>query len=158
MINLIRIDDRLIHGQVMAVWVRALGATHIVVADDETAGDEFARDILHLAVPAHLSLNVDPVETAGGRLAERAGDATRTLVLLKSVESAVRLRAAFAYAELNVGGVGMAPGRRLVWRSIALSPPELDSLRRLQAQGVRVAFQMIPADPRKPLDDIAPAR
>lgn len=149
MIALIRIDDRLAHGQVMAVWARALNIDHLLIADDETAGDAFARQVMQLAMPRGMTLVIDTVAGAGSRLASAARDNHRWLALLRDVASAVRLHSVFPFDALNVGGLGMMPGRRLVWRSIALSPEEAASLRALRAQGVDVYLQMVPSDPRK---------
>ncbi|MGQ9814451.1 MAG: PTS sugar transporter subunit IIB [Candidatus Roseilinea sp.] len=149
MIALIRVDDRLAHGQVMAVWARALKIDHLLVADDETAGDAFAQQVMQLAMPRGITLLVHTIAGAGPRLAAAAHDSHRWLVLLRDVASAIRLREAYAFDALNVGGVGMMPGRRLVWRSIALSPEEAAALRDLRAQGVDVYLQMLPSDPKK---------
>jgi PTS system mannose-specific IIB component len=159
MISLIRIDDRLIHGQVMAVWVRALSVTHILVIDDATAADAFTRQVMHLAMPAGMALTISTLgdaacDGAAGHLARFARDSSRTLVLLKSVSVAKQLHAHFPFNELNVGGIGMAPGRRLIWRSIAASQEEIDQLKALSDAGVDVYLQMIPADPRQPLAGI----
>src|SRR6516164_2804007 len=106
MISLIRIDDRLIHGQVMAVWVRALNVTHILVIDDATAADAFTRQVMHLAMPHGMALTISTLGDAPRHLSGAAKDPSRTLVLLKSVAAAKQLRAHFSYKELNVGGIG----------------------------------------------------
>lgn len=151
MVDLVRIDDRLVHGQVMAAWARALRTTHILVADDDSAADDFARQIMQLAMPAHIALTVDAVDGAASRLPALAADASRTLVLLRSVAAAERLHGLWPFAALNVGGIGMAPGRGLVWRSIAASPQEVAGLQRLRAQGVDVYLQMVPGDTKQVL-------
>jgi mannose/fructose/N-acetylgalactosamine-specific phosphotransferase system component IIB len=149
MIQLIRIDDRLVHGQVMAVWVRALNIDHLLVADDESANDAFARQVMQLAMPKGMTLVVQTVADARLTLAAAARDPHRWLALVRNVASAVRLHNAFPFDALNVGGAGMTPGRRLIWRSIALSQEETAALRALRAQGVDVYLQMLPSDPQK---------
>jgi D-glucosaminate PTS system EIIB component len=149
MISLIRIDDRLIHGQVMAVWVRALRITNIVVADDATAVDPFTRQIMQLAMPTYIQLGIASLDEAAMQLMTAQSDPTRTLVLLKDVASAFHLHRGYPYKELVVGGIGMAPGRRLVWKSIAISPVEIDQLKTLQDSGVDVYFQMIPNEEKR---------
>ncbi len=151
MISLIRVDDRLIHGQVMTVWVRHLSATHILVIDDATAADLFSRQVMQLAMPRGMALTISPLATAPEQLRDAAENASRTLVLLRSVDAAVQLYSRFPYTELNVGGMGMTPGRKLLWRSIAASAEEVAQLSDLQKAGVDVYLQMIPADPRYPL-------
>ncbi|MCS7061966.1 MAG: PTS sugar transporter subunit IIB, partial [Anaerolineae bacterium] len=111
--------------------------------------DAFARHIMQAAMPKGITLAVDSIAGAGPILNAAAQDAHRWLVLLRSVEGAIRLHAVFPFKTLNVGGVGMAPGRRLVWRSISLSPDEIAALRDLQTQGVDVYLQMTPGEPQK---------
>jgi len=148
MISLIRIDDRLIHGQVMAVWARALRITHIIVADDEIAADAFARQIMRLAMPPSIALSIVGINNCAALLTAAQSDSSRTLVLLKSVASAMYLHDLFPLKELNVGGLGMAPRRKLVWKSIAASAEEIDYLRKLGDSGVDVYFQMVPGEAR----------
>ena len=154
MISLIRIDDRLIHGQVMAVWVRTLGVTHILVIDDAVAADPFSQQVMRLAVPAAIALTISPVDTAADHLARAAGDSSHTLVLLRDVDTATAIHRRFPFQELNVGGIGMFPGRKLIWRSIAASASEVAQLRALSQAGVYVYLQMIPSDQRHALAEI----
>ncbi len=149
MIALIRLDDRLIHGQVMAVWARHLKINRILVIDDESAADAFARQLLQLAMPAHIQLSVSTVADAPGALEALGADDTRALVLLKRVEDAQALHAAAPLAHLNLGNLGMRDGRRLIWRTVALSPDELFALKQLQSSGVDVYLQMVPSDDRQ---------
>jgi D-glucosaminate PTS system EIIB component len=149
MISLIRIDDRLIHGQVMAVWVRALRITNILVGDDATAVDAFTRQIMQLAMPTYIKLVIASMDEAVVQLMTAQSDPTRTLVLLKDVASAIHLHRGYPYKELNVGGIGMAPGRKLVWKSVAISPVEIDQLKILHDSGIDVYFQMIPNEERR---------
>ncbi len=152
MISLIRVDDRLIHGQVMAVWVRALNITHIIVVDDDTAADLFSQQVMRLAIPQGMALTISPLSTATESLRKATKDGSHTLVLIRSIDTAVKLFDHFPYKDLNVGGIGMSPGRKLLWRSIAASQQEVDQLRGLRDAGVNVYLQMIPSEPRRSLD------
>ncbi|HEY3343213.1 MAG TPA: PTS sugar transporter subunit IIB [Anaerolineae bacterium] len=145
---MIRIDDRLIHGQVMAVWVRTLGVTHILVIDDATAADPFSRQVMQLAMPPTITLTISSIADAAGHLSRVAADTARTLVLLGSVAAASAVYQRYPFKELNVGGVGMSGGRKLIWRSIAASANEMAQLHALRDAGVYVYLQMIPADQR----------
>lgn len=155
MLSLIRVDDRLIHGQVMAVWVRVLNITHIIVIDDETAGDSFSQQVMQVAMPAGIHLSITAVCNAAALLRAIADTKERALVLLRDIESAVRLHGLYPFTELNVGGSGMRQGRRLIWRSIALSPQQMYQLIALQDAGVDVYMQMIPSDEKRRQDSTA---
>ena len=150
MLSLIRLDDRLIHGQVMAVWVRQLSITRILVLDDETAGDDFARNLMQLAMPPQIELTVAPIAAAAERLTELQRSPARALVLLKRVEDACAVHERWPLPHLNVGNLGMREGRRLIWRSVALSAAERCALHGLQSAGVEVYLQMVPSDPKQP--------
>lgn len=143
---LVRIDDRLIHGQVMAVWSKALGITEIVIAADDVAADPFMQKVMRAAAPPGVSVKVFTVEEAA-RYLQEAGDLSRTIVLLKGPGPAVQLfEAGFRYSRLNVGGIGVAPGRKKLYRNIAASPQEVEMLKRLAAAGVQVQFRIVPED------------
>ncbi|MCL4504424.1 MAG: PTS sugar transporter subunit IIB [Chloroflexi bacterium] len=149
MISLIRIDDRLIHGQVMAVWTRTLSVNHILVADDAVVADSFSRQIMQLAMPPAVKLTIADIRDAAALLPSIETDASRTLVLIKTVASAVQLHAGYPFRALNVGGIGMTPGRKALWRSIAASPAEMHLLEQLRQKGVDIYLQMIPSDEKR---------
>jgi PTS system mannose-specific IIB component len=154
MLLLCRLDDRLIHGQVMAVWVRQLRVDHIIVVDDASASDEFARDLMHAAMPVGITLHLCGLEAAPVIISTlAASDAARALLLFKRVADAVAVHARFPLPHLNVGNLGMRHDRALIWRSVAASPSELDELRRLESHGVAVYLQMIPSDAKHMLPE-----
>ena len=133
----------------MAVWARSLDITHILVIDDQTANDAFSQQIMQLAMPPSIQLNVASIQTAADQLRMAEINKTRTLVLLRNVDAAMRLHATYPFRELNVGGIGMAPGREMLWRSIAASPEEIEQLRTLRKKGVDIYLQMIPSDEKR---------
>ncbi|MHB0856031.1 MAG: PTS sugar transporter subunit IIB [Anaerolineae bacterium] len=150
--GLVRVDERLLHGQVVLNWVRTLGMRRIVVVDDVLVGDELARQAMALAVPAGVDLDVADVAAAAESLAAGRGtlDAD-TMVLVRGAAIALALRrAGVAYAHLNVGFLGRAAGRVRVHPQVYLSPDELEALRSLAAQGVSISFQAVPSE--APLD------
>ena len=89
-IVLARIDDRLIHGQVMTAWLQFTGGNHIVIVDDATAGDEFTKSIMSMAVPNGIKLSILTVED-GAKLLARFLMGTRSLCWQKSRKTYWRL-------------------------------------------------------------------
>jgi PTS system mannose-specific IIB component len=153
MLSLVRLDDRLIHGQIMTVWIRQLNVNRIVVVDDASASDDFARGLMHAAMPKGITLSVHGVADAAQELATRAHDSSRTLVLFAHVEDALALHTHFPLPHLNIGNLGMREGRSTLWRSIAASPEERALLAQLKSDGVPVYVQMLPSDTQLPLRD-----
>ena len=92
-LSLVRVDDRLIHGQVVVGWGQALGIRQIVLVDDRVSAPENAweRDICRMGVPPDLGIEFVPVTQAAERLAEWEASPRRTMLVMGDLETAVRL-------------------------------------------------------------------
>jgi D-glucosaminate-specific PTS system IIB component len=146
-LKLVRVDDRLIHGQVVAIWLKALGAKRIVIVDDRTAADEFLREILELAAPPGVPVEVHDVAGGTERVRALAADPEPIFVLMRSPLTAVRMReAGIEFPLLNVGGMGAGPGRKVLYRNISASPEEIAAMRRLEELGTRVELRIVESD------------
>jgi PTS system mannose-specific IIB component len=146
-LRLVRIDDRLIHGQVVAGWLRALGAQRIVIVDDASAGDEFLREVLVLAAPQGVPVEVYGVAEGAVRCIELAGAPEPVIVLARSPRTILSLRRAGVPIEVvDLGGMGAGPGRRRIHRTISVSPDEVRELRELEQLGTRVEIQIVVDD------------
>lgn len=147
-LKLVRVDDRLIHGQVVAVWLRAIGADRIVIVDDAVAGDGFLSDVLRMAAPPDVPVEVHDEASGIERTRALASSAEEAFVLVRSPLTALRLRrAGVPFDVLNVGGLGAAPGRHPLHRSIHASDEELAALRELETLGTHVELRLV-ADER----------
>ena len=146
-IRLVRVDDRLIHGQVVAVWLRSVGADRIVIVDDRVAADPFLVEVLTLAAPSDVAVEVLDVADGATRVAELAGSADRAFVLVKTPATALSLlRAGVRIDVLNVGGMGAGPGRRPLYRNISASDDERATMREIEADGTHVEIRVVPDD------------
>jgi mannose/fructose/N-acetylgalactosamine-specific phosphotransferase system component IIB len=146
-LRLVRIDDRLIHGQVVAVWLRALGAQRIVIVDDASARDPFMSEVLTLAAPQGVPVEVHGVAEGAVRLIELARTPEPVMVLARSPRTILGLRQAGVPIEVvDLGGMGSGPGRRRLHKTISASPDELRELRELEQLGTRVEVQIVADD------------
>src|ERR1035437_4632 len=146
-LRLVRIDVRLIHGQVVAVWLRALGARRIVIVDDATAHDEFLREVLTLAAPQGVPVEVCDVAAGATRCIELAATPEPVMVLVRSPRTVLSLRQAGVPIEVvDLGGMGAGPGRRRLHRTISVSPDEIREMRELEQLGTRVEIQIVADD------------
>ncbi len=151
-LQLVRIDDRLIHGQVVAVWLRALGARRIVIVDDATARDEFLREVLTLAAPHGVPVEVLEVAEGAPRLKELAASPEPVMTLARSPRTVLELRrAGVPIAVVDLGGMGAGPGRKRLHKTISVSPAELAELKELEKLGTRVEVQIVADDRPIPL-------
>jgi PTS system mannose-specific IIB component len=154
-LRLVRIDDRLIHGQVVAVWLRALGAQRIVIVDDASARDEFMSEVLTLAAPQGVPVEVHDTASGAIRLIELAGTPEPVMVLARSPRTVLVLRQAGVPIEVvDLGGMGGGPGRRRLHKTISVSLDELRELRELEQLGTRVVIQIVADDRPIPLRSV----
>lgn len=149
MIALVRVDNRLLHGQVLETWIPRLGARTVVVADDEAAGSSLARAAMTLCVPTEVTVRIEPI--AGVDFAGLAAAPEPVLVLVREVAGLLEaaghgLTPARAH-KLNLGNVHYTPGRRAVTPSVFLSEVEVEAVRALAAAGFEVEARAIPSDP-----------
>jgi PTS system mannose-specific IIB component len=146
-ISLVRVDNRLIHGQVVEAWLPLLRADRLVVADDEAYETPLVRAAMALAVPAHVAVRISPLLDLD--YAALAEDASRTLLLIREVAGVLAARdRGLTLIHLNLGNVHFSPGRRKVSASVFLSPEELTQLKMLADQGVEVEARGVPTDAR----------
>jgi mannose/fructose/sorbose-specific phosphotransferase system IIB component len=147
MIVLSRIDDRLIHGQVVVGWVNAVKATHLLVVNDAVAADDTQKSFMQFAVPSHLKVSFCSVSEGIEKLKAGAWTKERLLALFANLEDAVALvKGGVLVKEINVGGLRFARGKREIMKSVFLSDQDLQSLRALSAMGVTVIGKMVPTD------------
>ncbi|HEX5817239.1 MAG TPA: PTS sugar transporter subunit IIB [Gemmatimonadales bacterium] len=151
---LCRVDDRLIHGQVVVGWGQALKLQRIVLADDEVARSDWEQDLYRMAVPAGLEVVFATVAAAASRLAEWERDARRTAVLMGSIEAAAQLyRADPAVARrINLGGIHHRPGRTERLPYVYLTDEEQRQLERLAGEGAQITGQDVPTSAPVPLE------
>ena len=146
-LKLVRVDDRLIHGQVVAIWLKVLGAKRIVIVDDKTARDDFLREILELASPPGVPVEVHDLTAGTERVRALAADPEPVFVIMRSPVTALRMReAGVEFPVLNVGGIGAGPGRKPLYRNISASPEELEAMRQLESMGTRVELRIVEND------------
>ncbi|MCR4407487.1 MAG: PTS sugar transporter subunit IIB [Anaerolineae bacterium] len=140
-----RIDDRLIHGQVIANWIKVLRSDRIVIVDDSLATDPFMQGVMRLAAPPGITVEVCTVQEGLVTLGKSFSQGDKALVLVRSPQVAERLyQGGVKFKTLNVGGIGAAPGRRSVFKNISMSDEEIAILKHFLVEGVEVILQTVP--------------
>ena len=154
-LGLVRIDDRLIHGQVIAVWCKQRRFSRIVIVDDGVAADAFMQEVLSLAAPPGLQVDVFSIEDGVKILNEDTSNWGTTMVLLKSPLAAKQLYdGGLEYRALNIGGIGSGPGRKNVFKNIAFSKEDVAILKYLMDQGVEITLLTVPGERSKAFSDL----
>lgn len=156
-ILLSRVDDRLVHGQVVIGWGRPLAIELIVLVDDTVAASPWEQDLYRMAVSTEIELLFAGVAAAAPRLAEWEGGTRRVLLLTGDIPTMAALHAAAPTAvhHINLGGVHHRPGRRERLPYLYLTDEELRGLQALEASGADVRAQDLPTSAAVPLRSLS---
>lgn len=155
MIVLYRIDDRLIHGQVVVGWGQRLGIGFIVLVSDEVRASDWEQDICRMGVPPSIEIVFASVAEAAARLPEWERDRRNGIVLTGDVDTMVTLaRAMPGRRSINLGGIHAREGRTERLRYVFLSPDEAAKLQALAADGVEVSAQDVPTARPVPIAEL----
>ena len=140
----VRIDDRLLHGQVVVSWIPYLRAKEVVIADDEYANDEFMSELIKSSGPEGVIVHVKTIDETAAYLSD--DNQNKILVLLRSIEGIKKLIKKTKISSINIGGVGAAQGRKRYYNSIHLSDDELNSLKDIANDNIYVEIRILPKD------------
>jgi len=148
-ITLSRVDDRLIHGQVVIGWGVPLGVDLIVLVDDMIGANEWEQEIYRMAVPEGIEVEFLTCDAAVPRLRALDADPRRIFLLVGDIATMSRLVTGSdgVLHQVNLGGVHSGPGRRERLRYLFLSDDEVSQLRRMEAAGTVVTAQDLPTTP-----------
>ncbi|MFA5975888.1 MAG: PTS sugar transporter subunit IIB [Elusimicrobiota bacterium] len=150
-VELVRIDDRLVHGQVVEGWLKSLRISQVVVASDSVAVDETQQALYLLAVPQGVSLICLSLAETAAAWKKHGWRTDRTLILVSSPKDALRLLEDGApLASVNVGGIHFKEGRVQILRAISLDDQDVAALNILVTRGVILEARPLPLD--EPVD------
>jgi PTS system mannose-specific IIB component/fructoselysine and glucoselysine-specific PTS system IIB component len=151
---LYRIDDRLIHGQVVVGWGQPLNVTFIVLVDDEVRSSDWEQDLYRMGVPPSIEVRFASVDEAARELSAWEADPRVGILLVGDIDTAVALaERAPQVRRFNVGGVHHRAGRTERLRFVYLSEDEARKLRALAARGVEVTAQDVPTARAVPIGE-----
>jgi PTS system mannose-specific IIB component/fructoselysine and glucoselysine-specific PTS system IIB component len=153
-LQLYRVDDRLIHGQVVVGWAQPLDIDFIVLVDDTVAASEWEQELYRMGVPPEMDVYFHSADDAVAALAGYRDDRRRGLLLTGDIATMARLVDRAAVRQVNIGGIHSRPGRVQRMRYVFLSPDEERQLRALEARGVTITAQDVPGAKPIPLDEM----
>lgn len=149
-ILLYRVDERLVHGQVVLGWGSDLRPQRYLVIDDELSGSEWEQELYRLSVPDEVEVAFRSLEQALAGWDEIQSDPRRTIVLTRDTATMASLveRGDFEGVEINLGGIHHRPGRREVASYLFLDDEDRDAVRRMSDAGATVSGRDLPASLR----------
>jgi mannose/fructose/N-acetylgalactosamine-specific phosphotransferase system component IIB len=157
---LYRVDERLIHGQVIIGWGARLHPDRIVVVDDILASSPWEQELYAMGVPDGMAAEFVTVDQAAEELPTWQDGAVRVLLLTRDIGTMNRLAASglLSGEDVNIGGVHHAPGRTKVLRYVFLSDSERSELLELSGRGAHVEARDVPTGRAVGLEELVGAR
>ena len=144
-LDLIRVDDRLIHGQVVVGWGYQINPDLFVIVNDEVAANDWEQELYSMGVPETADVEFKTVDDAAQSIDEWANSSRRTVVLVSDVASLTRLcDGASTIRRVNLGGIHHEGSRRHCLPYLFLDDAEVDQLRSLAARGLEITAQDLP--------------
>jgi len=145
MISFVRIDNRLIHGQVVETWLPHLKVKRLWVADDEASQNFLMKSAMGLAVPDSVKVEIESIDATNFKALQ--DDKVPTLLLFREVEDLLRARKkGLTLTSVNIGNVHFAEGRLPVTASVFLSESEQERLHHLQTEGIDIDIRAVPSE------------
>jgi PTS system N-acetylgalactosamine-specific IIB component len=155
-IQLIRIDDRLIHGQVVVGWVKALNIKHLVVVNDAIAVNNMQKTLMEMAVPTDLKVSFLTKEQAV-EAAHHSESKDHVLLLFSNpTDVAVFIKKGPPFASVNVGGMHFCDGKKQVAKTVCVDEQDLQAFKELKQMGIELEVRAVPGDTKEPLEKFLP--
>jgi PTS system mannose-specific IIB component/fructoselysine and glucoselysine-specific PTS system IIB component len=150
---LVRLDDRLIHGQVVVGWGQPLNVTFIILVDDEVRDSAWEQDLYRMGVPPGIEVVFASVEEARRRIPDWETDLRVGILLAGDIDTMIALVAGGNIPRVNIGGIHHRAGRSERLRYVYLTDEEAAKLRRLASDGIEVTAQDVPTARAVPIGE-----
>lgn len=147
MIKLVRVDNRLVHGQVAVSWSRAISADCILVANDAVAADEMRQSMLRLSKPQGMKLVIKSVADSVAAINSGVTDKYKLLVVVDNVQDAAKLAAGCPQiSAINLGVMPAKEGTRSISQAINISDQDEATMRAMLAAGTELEIRQVPTE------------
>lgn len=149
----VRVDDRLIHGQVVTQWVNVFKAQHIVVIDNNVAKDKMQKSVLKFAAPPDIKVSIFSVDKSVEAWEKNQFGSKNVFVLFRDVKQIAELQEkGVSFEEITIGQMAIINDRKQIYKQVGLSESEAQTLFDIERSGVKLYFQMQPTDKKESLE------
>lgn len=145
MIKLVRVDHRLLHGQVVFKWSKFLNTNCILIANDAVAKDDLRMSALRMAKPEGCKLVIKSIEDSIKALNSGVTDKYNLMIITESVKDVYSLaKNVKTIQDINLGGTKISEGRRQISKAFFVSEDDENMIKELNDEGVKLTVQMVP--------------
>ncbi len=141
----VRVDERLIHGQITIRWVKMVGANIILVANDEAANNTFQKNLMKMASPPGVTIEVESVDNAAKKINQIAWPNEKVMVIIKNPIDLLRLvEKGLQNKKINIGGVRQPTAKIKLSKEVMATEGELEAWKKLDEKGLHLEIQWLP--------------
>lgn len=153
MIKFIRIDHRLLHGQVVFSWSKSLQINRILVVNDEAANDEFKKMSLELSKPQGIKLNIFTVENTLTKISKIEALSENIMMIFGNTKDVRQFCESYSNVkEINYGGIIKKEGTKQFSNAIFLTENEIEDAKVLKSMGIKQFMQQVPTSKKEDLN------
>jgi len=143
---LVRIDNRLVHGQVATQWCGSVGANLILVAHDEVASNTLRQGLMDMAAPSYAQTRYWTIDKTIKTI-HKASDKQKVFIVCETPQDVLRLvEGGVPIKKVNIGNMHMSDGKRQVVGSVAVDDSDVAAFKRLQELGVELEIRRVPTE------------
>ncbi|MBN1622329.1 MAG: PTS sugar transporter subunit IIB [Endomicrobiales bacterium] len=146
-IILARIDDRLIHGQIVEGWLRVIKANSVIIVSDEVARDKVQQTLLTIAVPDNININSFSIDEAAEKIKEKEFEKKKIMLLFSNPQDVLRfIKKGVKLTSVNVGGMHYTPGKKQILRTLSVDENDILVLKEINKMDVKLEGRVLPGD------------
>ncbi len=150
---IIRIDDRLVHGQVVEGWIKPLSIDTIVVCSDEIYCDDVSKTLFEISVPSSVKLKCLSIDQTAEEVIKGEYEKCSALILIASLQNlydfVVKIRQKlpdYKLPNVNIGGIRYITGRKQIYKALFLNKEDLEIIKKLDSFGIILEYYVLPND------------
>ncbi|MDR3196171.1 MAG: PTS sugar transporter subunit IIB [Endomicrobium sp.] len=146
-IVVIRIDDRLVHGQIVQGWLKALDVDAVLVISDSAANDKMQQTLMKLALPTSIRLDVKTLKDATASLIDGEYDKENIMILATHPSDVAHMmERGLKIKSLNIGGMHFITGKKQLMENICVNDEDIKSLHQIYSKGIEIESRVLPDD------------
>ncbi len=148
-IKIVRIDDRLIHGQIVQGWLKTVDVDKILIVSDEVANDEIQQVLLSMAVPSSVKLVIKNIKDASYEIANEVYENDNLMILFSNPQDIVKMiDNGIKFQSINIGGMHYAHGKKQLLANLSVDKSDVESFLKLINCGIELETRALPQDDR----------
>ncbi|ERK42998.1 PTS system mannose/fructose/N-acetylgalactosamine-transporter subunit IIB [Faecalitalea cylindroides] len=153
-IELVRIDDRLIHGQIATTWINDFNIEQVLIINDDVVKDSMQQSVIAMTAPANVKVKVFGVDSFVNIYKKNPIKRRTMIILTNSIDAYKLAKGGVKFPYLNVGGMRFVNGRTKIARAVSVTPEERQAFKDILKLGINIKIQMIPRDEVVNMEDV----